>query len=260
MLQRLTSNATPGIAQRSSVLLGFRPLHTLTRRTLAAKENSDLSRTVGAASSRSRVHPGSAHTWRRQRRTDGAAPSPSTSASPFPASTPTRKARQQSAAGSKPPSSPSSGAPEQSRSTGSARGKRQFGRFNRIAADKGLAFASFFYVVGESTTLGVAYLLHSNILHTGEVGSWLAALGASGFVDGYLERGPTLFGIRLSPRLLLNYLLANLCTYPLYRFQYSACLATARHFGNATAPLRLRLRKARRTKAAIPKAPSVEPQ
>lgn len=264
MLRRLVFRAAPLFRQEVSVAVAVpstsaRWFHTFTQRALSSKK-FDPSAATGTMSHR--VHPTSARTRRQQHRQQRQQQDlqqqrrTSTSGETSQGSTSTRtnpSAHQTSSKASR------SDAPDPTQERRqSARGKQTIGRFNRITAEKGLGFASYLYVVGESVTLGVTYLLHTDRLHTGETGSWLTALGAGGFVDGYLERGPSVFGVRLSPRLLLNYLVANLCTYPLYRYQYAFCLATAPLLGKATAPLRRRLRESRKTKA-IPKAPSAEP-
>lgn len=148
------------------------------------------------------------------------------------------------------------------------------GRFNRVAAERGFAFASLLYIVGECMTLSVTLFLHWGylgqyadirywlgllLLGCGGVGATASAVGSpsdlpkdpamsngaahdtagvgvvtipdgsgsSGhwFMD-FLEMGPMLWDeadLRLSPRLLFHYGIANMMLWPLYRYQVAFC-------------------------------------
>jgi hypothetical protein len=128
------------------------------------------------------------------------------------------------------------------------------GRFNRLVIEHGLFFSLYLYVLGESITLAFTYLLHTRRLGVGDTGSWLAAVGFP--VERYLNVGPTVYGLQLSPRLLLNYLVVNACMYPLLKFEMRFCLATAPAL---RAPFRWLRRAVMKTEPAIPKAPSATP-
>lgn len=221
-------------------------LHASTRPLQQSKKFGPAAAVVSTSN---RVNPASARTRRQQTRR--AAPASGATSSTVGKAPP---------AGKKPPQQhqqqsggPTATEPQPKRT---ARGKQQIGRFNRVTAEKGLSFASCLYIIGEGMTLLLAYLLHSDSLPIGETGSWLTALGAGSFVDRFLEVGPTVFGVRLSPRLLLNYLVANACTYPLYRYQYAFCLAMAPTIAMATAPMRKLFRSVTKKQSNIPKAPS----
>lgn len=129
------------------------------------------------------------------------------------------------------------------------------GRFNRLVIERGFFFTVYLYVLGESITLGVAYLLHTHrLLGIGDVGSWLAALHFP--TDRYLNVGPTVYGLQLSPRLLLNYVAANVVTYPLLPLQVRWCGATAPLL---QAPFRWVSRAIKKEKPVVPKAPPAKP-
>ncbi|CCD16908.1 unnamed protein product [Trypanosoma congolense IL3000] len=101
-------------------------------------------------------------------------------------------------------------------------------RFYRIASERGVGFAAYFYLLGESVTLSVLYALHSDVFGTGDTFSWLEAVGVGRFMDlgRWSVTGPKIGGLALSPRLLLNYLAANVFTYPVYRTQMWFCTVT----------------------------------
>ncbi|KPI90660.1 hypothetical protein ABL78_0256 [Leptomonas seymouri] len=128
------------------------------------------------------------------------------------------------------------------------------GRFNRLVMERGFFFTVYLYVLGESMTLCLAYLLHTRSLSIGDAGSWLAALHSP--ADRYLNAGPTVYGLQLTPRLLLNYLAANACTYPLLPLQIRFCTATAPAL---YAPFSWISRRMKKPKPVIPKAPSAKP-
>ncbi|AAZ11480.1 uncharacterized protein TEOVI_000630800 [Trypanosoma equiperdum] len=136
-------------------------------------------------------------------------------------------------------------------------------RFYRIALDHGFGFAVYFYILGESMTLSVLYALHSNALGTGDTFAWMNAVGAERFVnlDRWAHAGPTVVGVTLSFRLLLNYLAANAIMYPMYGMQMRFCVATFGVLGKGFNPLR-RLRALGRNvtssgaKRTVPRAPS----
>ncbi|KAG5498505.1 hypothetical protein JKF63_02791 [Porcisia hertigi] len=134
----------------------------------------------------------------------------------------------------------------------SGRAKPLPGRFNRLVAQNGFLVTFYHYVLGESINLVLTYLLHVQRLGIGDTGSWLGTLGVP--VDRFLNVGPTVYGLQLSPRLVLNYLVVNACTYPSIPLQLRFCIATA---PIVRAPLHLmgRLLRASR-KATVPKAPS----
>ncbi|KPA74785.1 putative mitochondrial hypothetical protein [Leptomonas pyrrhocoris] len=127
------------------------------------------------------------------------------------------------------------------------------GRFNRLVLERGLFFTVYLYVLGESMTLFLTYLLHTHRLGVGDVGSWLAALHTS--TGHYLNVGPTVYGLQLTPRLLLNYLVANCCTYPLLPLQMRFCTATTPLLWT---PLSCIGRQFRKAGAVIPKAPAAK--
>lgn len=128
------------------------------------------------------------------------------------------------------------------------------GRFNRLVVERGFFFTVYLYVLGESITLSLAYALHTHRLGVGDTGSWLAALHFP--VDRFLNVGPAVYGLQLSPRLLLNYVAANLCTYPLLPLQLRFCAATAPVL---QVPFAWMGRLARRPAVAVPKAPAAQP-
>lgn len=128
------------------------------------------------------------------------------------------------------------------------------GRFNRLVVERGFFFTVYLYVLGESLNLSLAYLLHTHGLGIGDAGSWLAALHFP--TDRVLNVGPTLYGLQLSPRLVLNYLVANVCTYPLLPLQLRFCAVTAPVL---QAPFLCIGRAMRRAEPAIPKAPAARP-
>ncbi|CCW60199.1 unnamed protein product [Phytomonas sp. EM1] len=132
------------------------------------------------------------------------------------------------------------------------------GRFNRIAAEKGLSFATYLYVLGESCTILLTYLLHTNQLYVGEVGTWLSWISLKNVNECYLDVGPVVFNtFRLSPRLFLNYLIANVLTLPLFSYQMGFCMATAPVLSKLVSPVRALLKRCKKPRTeAIPKAPS----
>ncbi|RNF08849.1 hypothetical protein TraAM80_02481 [Trypanosoma rangeli] len=121
----------------------------------------------------------------------------------------------------------------------------------------------YLYVSGESVTPAVLYALHSDLFSTGDVVTWLIFFHLDSLVDleRWLEVGPIVAGVRLSPRLLLNYLVANALTYPLYATQLAFCAATFPLLRGAISPLSdpLHTRRASGKRSrGVPKAPSVE--
>lgn len=139
-------------------------------------------------------------------------------------------------------------------STGASKAAPLQGRFNRLVVERGFFFTVYLYVLGESITLGLVYLLHTHQLGVGDVGSWLAALHVP--AERYLNVGPTVYGLQLSPRLVLNYLVANVCTYPLLPLQMRFCLATAPILQT---PFTVLAKAVRRREPAVPKAPAAKP-
>lgn len=138
------------------------------------------------------------------------------------------------------------------------------GRFNRLAADKGFAFATYLYILGEgmTTTLTLWFHWNSSGWEMLDVRYWLClAMGVS-FVEmqtkkkeneeahaaapentpsvadpsnkalwwlELLERGPLLsepYELRFCPRLLFYYGISNALLSPAYRFQYAFCERT----------------------------------
>ncbi|KAF8278556.1 hypothetical protein TcBrA4_0113850 [Trypanosoma cruzi] len=135
-------------------------------------------------------------------------------------------------------------------------------RFYRVLQERGVGFAMYLYIFGESMTLAVLYALHNDAFSTGDVFDWLKFLSADSLID--LERwsqvGPVVGGLRLSPRLLCNYLVANALTYPLYAMQFAFCAATLPLLCRVMSPVSYFLHacRARGKKGRIvPKAPSV---
>lgn len=125
------------------------------------------------------------------------------------------------------------------------------GRFNRIVRERGPAFALYLYGLGEGLTWIMTYLLHTHALPIGDVGTWTGLLIGHDTASSYLNIGPSVFGIQLSPRLLLNYLVCTVCIVPLYSAQYAFCAATAPILSKA-----FRAIAPQRRQSAIPKAPS----
>ncbi|KAG8346139.1 hypothetical protein TRVL_03026 [Trypanosoma vivax] len=133
-------------------------------------------------------------------------------------------------------------------------------RFYRISQEHGFGFSHYLYILGESMTLAVLYALHSDLTGMGDSFVWLGALSADQWVDfdRWTDAGPSVFGVRLSPRLLLNYLIANLITYPLYGAQLRFCLATYPLARRMLSSIRsfVPVKRARYSGRQIPKAPS----
>ncbi|CAJ1014431.1 hypothetical protein Q4I32_001355 [Leishmania shawi] len=137
----------------------------------------------------------------------------------------------------------------------SGRAKPLPSRFYRLVVQRGLFVALYHYLLGETINFFVTYLLHSHRLGVGDIGSWLGAAGIP--VDVFLNVGPTVYGLQLSPRLVLNYLVVNACMYPLIPLQLHFCVATA---PTLRAPFRVMGRLLGVSKkATIPKAPSATP-
>ncbi|CAD2217025.1 hypothetical protein, conserved [Angomonas deanei] len=67
-----------------------------------------------------------------------------------------------------------------------------------------------------------------------------------------LNRGVQVMGINFSIRLFLNYMMANLLTFPLYTYQLRFCLAIRPYAKRVFSPFS----KTKRTTSTIPKAPS----
>ncbi|RNF27050.1 uncharacterized protein Tco025E_00687 [Trypanosoma conorhini] len=135
-------------------------------------------------------------------------------------------------------------------------------RFYRVVQERGAGFAMYLYVFGESVTLAVLYALHSDLFSTGDVVTWLRFISLDSLVnlERWLEVGPIVAGLRLSPRLLLNYLVANALTYPLYATQLAFCAATFPLLRGVLSPVSYLLHARRasgRRGRAVPKAPSV---
>lgn len=156
-------------------------------------------------------------------------------------------------------SSPSAGASATSatvQSTAfSGRAKPLPGRFNRLVVQLGVGVTVYHYILGESINLFLTYLLHSHRLGIGDTGSWLGALGVP--VDGFLNIGPTVYGLQLSPRLVLNYLVVNACMYPSIPLQLRLCIATAPILRGPFQVMGRLLGVSKR--ATVPKAPSATP-
>ncbi|KEG06261.1 hypothetical protein DQ04_14961020, partial [Trypanosoma grayi] len=89
---------------------------------------------------------------------------------------------------------------------------------------------------------------------------WLRAAGVERLLDldRWSQAGPVLWGLRFSPRLLLNYLVANAVTYPLYSLQLSFCVVAVNMLRCVLLPLRNVLRARQRSSrgSRVPKAPS----
>ncbi|GET86145.1 hypothetical protein, conserved [Leishmania tarentolae] len=137
----------------------------------------------------------------------------------------------------------------------SGRAKPMPGRFNRLLVQLGVFVTVYHYVLGESINLFLTYLLHSHRLGIGDTGSWLGAVGVP--VDRYLNQGPTVYGLQLSPRLMLNYLVVNGCMYPTIALQLRFCMATAPILRGPFQVMGRLLGVSK--KATIPKAPSAAP-
>ncbi|KAG5485073.1 hypothetical protein CUR178_08043 [Leishmania enriettii] len=131
------------------------------------------------------------------------------------------------------------------------RAKQLPGRFNRLTVQLGFLVAFYHYVLAESIHLFLTYLLHSHRLGIGDAGSWLAAVGVP--ADRFLSVGPTVYGLQLSPRLLLNYLAVNACMYPSIPLQLRFCVATAPILRAPFQVMGRRLGISKR--ATVPKAP-----
>ncbi|EPY30700.1 hypothetical protein STCU_03936 [Strigomonas culicis] len=124
------------------------------------------------------------------------------------------------------------------------------GRFNRIARERGLLFASYFYVVGESLNLLGTYLLYTHkVPYMGDAGSWLEYVGVNR--EKYLDVGPVVYGLRLSPVLLLDYLIVNGFFYPLMAYELAFCNRTAAMCGAVASKFRPQ------KVSTIPKAPPI---
>ncbi|CAG9569314.1 conserved hypothetical protein [Leishmania major strain Friedlin] len=156
-------------------------------------------------------------------------------------------------------SSPSAGASATSATAQSAassgRAKPLPGRFNRLVVQLGVLVTVYHYILGESINLFLTYLLHSHRLGIGDTGSWLGAVGVP--VDRFLNVGPTVYGLQLSPRLVLNYLVVNACMYPSMPLQLRLCIATAPILRGPFQVMGRLLGVSK--KAAVPKAPSATP-
>ncbi|KAK7201840.1 hypothetical protein NESM_000251000 [Novymonas esmeraldas] len=126
------------------------------------------------------------------------------------------------------------------------------GRFNRLVLQHGVLATTLHYVLGEFMNLSLTYLLHTHLLGVGDVGSWLAAVGVP--AERVLNVGPYIYGVQLSPRLVLNYVVANACMYPLMAPQLRLCVAAAPVLLLPAQVLRRWLGLSKR--AAVPKAPS----
>ncbi|ORC86422.1 uncharacterized protein TM35_000281380 [Trypanosoma theileri] len=137
-------------------------------------------------------------------------------------------------------------------------------RFYRIIMEYGFGFAMYLYILGESITLTVVYILHSNIFSTGDSFSWMRSIGCDRLVDldRWSHAGPVISGVCFSPRLLLNYLIANIITYPLYSLQVAFCVRTFPLLRLLLSPVNyifLRLQRCGKNNTArIPKAPSAK--
>ncbi|KAG5485745.1 hypothetical protein LSCM1_07156 [Leishmania martiniquensis] len=105
------------------------------------------------------------------------------------------------------------------------RAKHLPGRFNRLTVELGFLVALYHYVLAEAIHIYLTYLLHSHRLGIGDMGSWLGTAGVP--ADGFLNVGPVVYGLQLSPRLFLNHLVANACMYPSIPLQLRFCIATA---------------------------------
>ncbi|AYU76318.1 hypothetical protein, conserved [Leishmania donovani] len=156
-------------------------------------------------------------------------------------------------------SSPSAGASATSATAQSAassgRAKPLPGRFNRLLVQLGVLVTVYHYILGESINLFLTYLLHSHRLGIGDTGSWLGAVGVP--VDRFLNIGPTVCGLQLSPRLVLNYLVVNACMYPSIPLQMRLCIATAPILRVPFQVMGRLLGVSKR--ATVPKAPSGTP-
>lgn len=99
---------------------------------------------------------------------------------------------------------------------------QMIGRFNRYRVEYGFFFTACLYLLGEGTTICATLLLHYHYFEfLGDAGSWLSGLGVE---EGrYLDIGPCVGGLQLSPRLLLNYIFCSICTYPLFPLQLRLC-------------------------------------
>ncbi|CCW68530.1 unnamed protein product [Phytomonas sp. Hart1] len=139
-----------------------------------------------------------------------------------------------------------------------AKPQKTIGRFNRVVAEKGLSFAVYLYILGESFTLFLTYCLHTNQFCIGEVGVWLSGIGLKGVVESYLDMGPVVFNTyHLSLRLFLNYLIVNIFTFSLFSYEVAFCMLTAPILSKLVLPVRTLLKKWKKSKnSAIPKAPS----
>ncbi|KAH9584251.1 hypothetical protein LSM04_005511 [Trypanosoma melophagium] len=137
-------------------------------------------------------------------------------------------------------------------------------RFYRIVMEHGFGFAIYLYILGESITLAVLYVLHSNIFSTGDSFSWMRYIGCDRLLDldRWSQTGPVISGLCFSPRLLLNYLIANIITYPFYSLQVKFCLATFPLLCTVLSPVNYMLLRfkqiGKRNKKRIPKAPSAK--
>lgn len=125
-----------------------------------------------------------------------------------------------------------------------------------MARERGLAFALYLFIFGEAVTLFVTYLLHFDILGSGDVVAWLNWAGLDKLVDlnKYAGKHVTLFGFELSVRLLTNYGIANVAVIPVFPLEIAFCAYTLPYL--ITAARALKFWKGRGTK--IPKAPQAE--
>lgn len=85
-------------------------------------------------------------------------------------------------------------------------------KFLRTAKERGLGFTAAVYFLGEFTVLVLTFVLHTDYLDIGECGRWLrAAGGEDGWIVAHMDEGPTTMGVQLTLRLLMNYVLVNIC-------------------------------------------------
>jgi hypothetical protein len=135
---------------------------------------------------------------------------------------------------------------------GAAKKPGMFGKFTRLAREKGIGYAIYLYVFGEAISILVTYLLHYDVLGAGDVMSWLNWIGLGSWVDidKAGSKHTTIFGYEVSVRLLTNYGIANVVGIPLFPLEVAFCAFT----------FPLVVRTARRLKfwksaSNIPKAP-----
>lgn len=127
-----------------------------------------------------------------------------------------------------------------------------FGKFTKLAREKGIGYAIYLYVFGEAISILITYLLHYDILGAGDVMSWLSYIGLGSWVDidKAGSKHTTIFGYEVSVRLLTNYGIANVVGIPLFPLEVAFCAFTFPFVLRATR--RLKFWKSANN---IPKAP-----